>query len=166
MKVSIKVRIIVSVLGCMLCLAIAAGVLVGLATTRNMRIASEQAMASAGATLNALERADVEKLDATLAGLMAHPGLAAAFAGRDRVKLRAIADPIFAELKRHDVTHWYFLEPEPARTYFLRVHRPEQFGDVVASATLTAAIASRGRAAGKELGKTAFALRVVRSTRA
>ncbi len=163
MNLSIKTRIIVAVLGCMLGLAAAADVLVGLAARQNMRIASEHAMSSAGAALAALERADIEKLDATLVGLMAHPGLAAAFADRNRVKLLDLAAPIFAELKRqHDVTHWYFLDPEPAGTYFLRVHRPGQFGDVIVGATLNAAMASRGRGAGKELGQTAFALRVVR----
>jgi hypothetical protein len=163
MNVSIKTRIIVAVLGCMLGVAAAANVLVGISASYNMRIASEQAMASAGAALAAMERADIEKLDATLVGLMAHPGLAAAFAHRHRVKLLELAAPVFAELKRqHDVTHWYFLDPEPACTYFLRVHKPEQAGDVAGGATLAAAMSSRGRGAGKELGKTAFALRVVR----
>jgi HAMP domain-containing protein len=162
MRLSIKARITAAVLGCMLGLAVTAGVLLELAARRATRIASEQAMASASATLAALERADVEQLDTALVTLMAHPGLASAFAARDRERLRALAEPIFAELEKHAVTHWYFVDPEPARTYFLRVHRPERFGDVVASETLSAAIASRGRGAGMELGKTAFALRVVR----
>jgi HAMP domain-containing protein len=56
----------------------------------------------------------------------------------------------------------YFLEPEPSRKVFLRVHRPEQHGDVVHRATLSRAIDTLAFGGGKELGQTAFALRVVR----
>jgi hypothetical protein len=45
---------------------------------------------------------------------------------------------------------------------FLRVHRPEVFGDRVERTTLRRAAETRELGAGKELGKTAFALRVVR----
>jgi HAMP domain-containing protein len=60
------------------------------------------------------------------------------------------------------MTHLYFVEPEPARTCFLRVHRPDQFGDVIDRGTLRAAIATKQVAAGKELGQNGFAIRVVR----
>jgi methyl-accepting chemotaxis protein len=74
-----------------------------------------------------------------------------------------IATPIFKELKaRHNVTHWYFIDPAPARTCFLRVHRPDLHDDVIQRQTLLAAIRTNDTAAGKELGQTAFALRVVR----
>jgi hypothetical protein len=45
---------------------------------------------------------------------------------------------------------------------FLRVHRPELHGDVVERATLRIATETRELGAGKELGRTAFALRAVR----
>jgi HAMP domain-containing protein len=76
----------------------------------------------------------------------------------------ALAAPIFHELKAdHGITHWYFHLPD--RTCFLRVHEPEQHGDRVDRATLAKAEATGGESAGKELGKTAFALRVVRPWR-
>jgi hypothetical protein len=63
---------------------------------------------------------------------------------------------------RDRITHWYFLEPFPAKTVFLRVHRPDLHSDVVERTTLAQAIANGDMGAGKELGQTAFALRVVR----
>jgi HAMP domain-containing protein len=60
------------------------------------------------------------------------------------------------------VTHWYFHDPEPARSCFLRVHAPALHGDVIQRPTFEAAVARQATASGTELGRTAFALRVVR----
>jgi hypothetical protein len=73
-----------------------------------------------------------------------------------------MARPTFEKLKERGVTHWYFIEPEPTRTCFLRVHTPHLTGDVIERATLTQAVATHRVGFGKELGKTAFALRVVK----
>jgi len=161
--VSIQARLVAAVAAAAVILGAASVALVGRAGDENARRAAERAISDSARALAAMERADVEKLDATMHALLAHPGLADAFAARDRARLLAIATPIFEGLKaRHDVTHWYFLDPAPARTAFLRVHAPGTHGDVVNRATLRRAIETRGRGAGKELGKTAFALRVVR----
>jgi HAMP domain-containing protein len=64
--------------------------------------------------------------------------------------------------ERDGITHWYFHLPEDEGTVFLRVHRPELHGDRVDRATLRRAEETRELGAGKELGKTAFALRAVR----
>lgn len=157
---SIKQKLILAIAACMLALGGVTAALVGVASERAVRFAAEQAVAAAGAGLGAMERADVEKLHATLAALAAHPGLVEAFRARDRERLLALARPLFEELKRvHGITHLYVHAPD--RTTFLRVHKPELFGDQVERATLAAAAAARGLAAGKELGATAFALRVV-----
>ena len=160
---SIRAKLLVAIVASMVALALITGALVRAAGERNARSAAEAAIAVAGQALAASERADVEKLDATLRALAAHPGLAEAFAARDRTRLLAIATPIFAALRAdHDVTHFYFIEPEPSKTCFLRVHKPEWSGDVVERATLAKAIETKAMGAGKELGRTAFALRVVR----
>jgi hypothetical protein len=109
------------------------------------------------------ERTEVEKLGSTLDALLANEGLREAFVARDRERLLAIASPLFATMLRHDrITHWYFIEAEPAKTVFLRVHRPELKGDRVDRVTLQRAVETRELGAGLELGQTAFALRVVR----
>jgi hypothetical protein len=159
---SIRAKLVVAIAASMVALAVATAVLVRAAGERNVRVAAEQAIAVAGQAFAAAERADVEKLDATLAALAAHPGLADAFAARDRERLLALAAPVFSSLVDHGITHLYFIEPEPRRAVFLRVHEPALHGDVVDRATLARAIETKGVAAGKELGLTAFALRVVR----
>jgi hypothetical protein len=120
----------------------------------------------AGEEFVAIERAEVQKLSAALDELIADKALMKIFRERDRAKLLAEALPRFKKLRTQKaITHFYFLEPEPARTCFLRVHAPEQFGDVVHRATFTRAIQSGTLGAGMELGKTAFALRVVKPVR-
>jgi HAMP domain-containing protein len=159
---SIRAKLVVAIVASMVALALATAVLVHAAGERNERLAAEQAIAVAAQALVAAERADVEKLDATLRALAAHPGLAEAFAARDRKRLLGVAAPVLETLRAEGVTHLYFIEPEPARTVFLRVHEPELHGDVVERATLAKAIETGSVGAGKELGLTAFALRVVR----
>jgi HAMP domain-containing protein len=160
---SIRAKLTVAIATAMAALAIATGALVRLAEQRDLRIASEQAVAAAGHSFAALERADVEKLDATLRALSADPALVGAFEARDRAKLLFAAAPVFSLLRQnHGITHMYFIEPEPSRKVFLRVHKREEFGDVVHRATLTRAIDTLSFGAGKEFGQNAFALRVVR----
>jgi HAMP domain-containing protein len=160
---SIRAKLMLAIVASMVGLALVTGALIRAAGERTARSAAEHAVSAAAQALASSERGDIEKLDATLRALSAHPGLAQAFAARDRETLLALAAPVFAALKaEHDITHLYFLEPEPSRTCFLRVHKPEWFGDVVDRATLTKAIETKGLGAGKELGKTAFALRIVR----
>lgn len=160
---SIRAKLALAIAASMAALAVATAALVRTTGERSVRAAAEQAIAGAGADFAALERSDVEKLDATLRALSGHPALVDAFAARDRARLRAAAAPVFTELRQnHDITHMYFLEPDPSRKVFLRVHKPAQFGDVVHRTTLSRAIDTLSIGAGKELGQNAFALRVVR----
>jgi len=161
--ISIRAKLVLAVVATMALAGLAAAFLVREFYVRAARAASEQALRGDAAAYEDLERADVAKLAATLDGLMAHPGLQEAYLARDRARLLALAGPIFQGLKGdHGITHWYFLEPEPSKRCFLRVHAPAKFDDVIDRATLARAIAKRETAAGKELGRTAFALRVVR----
>ncbi len=126
----------------------------------------EAEVREAAASFARLEQADVDMLSGKIDQLVGDPALVGPYLARDRAKLLAAARPIFERLKRDaHVTHFYFLDPEPARTCFLRVHKPEQFGDRVDRDTLTQAIATKKIGSGKELGKTAFALRVVKPIR-
>src|SRR5512133_1397641 len=129
-------------------------------------LAPHESVVRAAAAYARLEKREVEKLSRLLDWLMADARFIATFKARDREKLLSLTQARFEKLKSVEgVTHWYFLEPEPARTCFLRVHSPKLFGDTVARETLTQAIATQEVGAGKELGKTAFALRVVKPIR-
>jgi hypothetical protein len=126
------------------------------------RASVRAAIRRAGATYADLERKEVERLGQSLDRLRAEPGLVGPFLARDRKALLAAAKPTFERLRADGVTHWYFHDAEPARTCFLRVHAPTLSGDVIDRATLSQAIATHEVGFGKELGKTAFALRVVK----
>jgi hypothetical protein len=128
---------------------------------------ARSAVRKAAGTYAELERVDVAMLSRELDTLIADPALLEPFRARNRAKLLAVAAPRFDALKkRFNITHWYFHDREPARTCFLRVHAPATFGDVINRETLSQAIATQKIGAGKELGKTAFALRVVKPVRA
>lgn len=123
----------------------------------------EHVLRGAAETFAVQQRSEVEKLSAALEVVMASGELRAAFLGGDRERLHRLAAPVLETLKeRSRITHWYFFSAEPRPRVVLRVHRPELFGDAPARATLRRAVDSGEVGAGLELGRTAFALRVVR----
>jgi hypothetical protein len=126
------------------------------------RASVRAAVRRAGATYAELEQKEIERLTKELDRLLRDEKLLAPFVAHDRDKLLAVAGPAFAKLKAEGVTHWYFLDKEPARTCFLRVHAPSLHDDRVDRSTLSQAISTHQIGYGKELGKTAFALRVVK----
>jgi len=80
----------------------------------------------------------------------------------DREKLYDYTHPFFEKIKeKYGITHWYFINPEPASTCFLRVHNFEIFGDKITRSTYIDSVDYKDFGTGFELGKTAFALRVV-----
>ncbi len=160
---SIKAKIAVTVVASLVGVAAANAGLARYNFSQDMRFAADQAVASAARSFRGMEQREVDKLSATLDALLGEPEFSSFFALRDRDRLLTAAAPVFKELKeRHQVTHWYFIDPAPERTCFLRVHRPDLHGDVIGRQTLLGAIRTGETSAGKELGQTAFALRVVR----
>jgi hypothetical protein len=118
----------------------------------------------AAASFSEHEKVDVAKLSRVLQQLVQDRALLEPFLARDREKLLAAARPSFEILKEADqVTHWYFITTDGK--CFLRVHNPAVSGDAIDRDTLKQAMASGDLGFGKELGKTAFALRVVRPIR-
>jgi hypothetical protein len=117
----------------------------------------------------AFERAqsiEEERLAGFLDVLMANDALARTFAAGDRKALQAAAAPLYERLRDlSGVTHWSFHPPDPARGVLLRMHRPDEFGDVVKRPSLLQAVATGEEASGRELGRTAYAVRVVRPWR-
>lgn len=160
---SIKLKVVLGVLASMALSALGNVRLAAWLRREDVEAAARQALRTAAESYADLEQADVEKLSAVLEGVSADPSLAEAFLRRDRPRLLELAGPVFAALReRHGVTHWYFHDPEPSRTCFLRVHAPALHGDVIQRPTFEAAVARQATASGTELGRTAFALRVVR----
>ena len=159
---SIKLKVVIGVLASLALSALANARLAAWLRQEDVDAVAQQALRSAAETYFGLEQADVGELSAALEVLAADAALAEAFARRARPGLLALASPVFAALRdRHGVTHWYFHEPEPARTCFLRVHAPALHGDLIERPTFVEAATRGAPASGMELGRTAFALRVV-----
>ena len=162
-NLSTEIKLAIAVLAVCVVAAVVSARVAGGIFERSVEDAAVATLQAAADTFAAQERAEIEKLAATLDALLANDELRAAFVGRNREKLLELAGPLFKTMTERDrITHWYFIEPEPDRTVFLRVHRPDLRGDRVERATLRRAIETRELGAGKELGKTAFALRAVR----
>ena len=160
MRNSIRLKLVAALLAGLVGIAVACAALMLFVYERAIRTAGEEKIQRAAAVFAQLEASEVSKLGAALEAVAADRGLQRAFAGRDRARLLADAEPLFARLReRYGVTHWYFIARD--RTCFLRVHAPALSGDVIQRSTLVRAAASRGVVSGKELGKTAFALRAV-----
>ncbi len=163
MRVSVELKLTLFVVAVCVGCALGAAGIAGRIFERKLEEASVVTLQGAAREFAAQEQSEIDKLASTLDVLLADPRLREAFVAHDRQRLMDVAAPLFATLRDHDrVTHWYFIEPEPARTAFLRVHRPELHGDRVGRSTLLKAIETHDLGAGKELGLTAFALRVVR----
>jgi len=131
--------------------------------TARVDAAATAAIQTASTAFSRLKKAEADKLSSTLIGLESNASFRGPFLAGDREALNAAAQPVFANLKtEHSVTHWYFESVPPSGTVVLRVHKPEQFGDVLTRKTYIAASTNETQSAGLELGKTAVALRVVR----
>ncbi len=162
-SVSVELKLLVAVLAVCALASVAGAWLAGGIFERNLDDGGRATLQEAADAYAAQERSEIEKLASTLDALLASDELRSAFVARDREALLALAAPLFATMRERDrITHWYFIEPDPSRAVFLRVHRPELRGDRVERVTLLRAAETRDLGAGKELGRTAFALRVVR----
>lgn len=160
----VRFKVLALAVAGMVTVAFTAYGVIGALHDQSVEAAAFHSLRSAASALASYERADSDKLAATLEALAANDELRKAFVRRDRDALLREATPIFERLKaRTDITHWYFITPD--RTCFLRVHVPGKRGDVIDRLTLTLAERSGEVAAGKELGRTAFALRAVRPWR-
>ncbi len=104
---------------------------------------------------------DAEGLARAHVGLTRLETLSKPFAERNREELLAASASIFKELRQsNNITHMYFIEPDG--TVFLRVHKPEEYGDKLTRATFRKAAETKKTASGLEMGANFFSLRCVR----
>ena len=112
--------------------------------------------------LNETIDAERQRALAMATGLAHHPSTAAALAARDRETLAREYVPVFEELNRaFDIKQFQF-HTAPA-TSFLRVHKPEKFGDDLSSFrhTITAANSTKEPVSGLERGRFGIGVRGV-----
>ncbi|HET9595322.1 MAG TPA: cache domain-containing protein [Anaeromyxobacteraceae bacterium] len=161
-NLSIRTKLVAAIVLTLGLSGVASALLVRALYVRSAEAASSAALKGAASAYEELERQEIEKLSTVLDVLVANPALRDAFAAKDRDRLQAVALPIHQVLKaEHRINHWNFIEPE-TRRMFLRPHLPTKFGDVIDRQSLLRAMSKQETAAGKELGKSEFALRVGR----
>lgn len=103
---------------------------------------------------------DTKTLSAALEVISRDPGIMEEFMKNDREALFRYGEPLFKTLKeKYGITHFYFILPDGH--CFLRLHNKDIYGDMIYRYTFLKAKETQGLASGLELGKTAFALRVV-----
>lgn len=111
-------------------------------------------------TVRNLEEQDTRMLAAVLDVVLKDQGFKELFLSGDRERLYSYGRPLFEELKgKYGITHFYFHLPNGIN--FLRLHEKEIYGDKIERVTFKRAQSSKQFTSGIELGKTAFALRVV-----
>ncbi|MBI5066611.1 MAG: HAMP domain-containing protein [Deltaproteobacteria bacterium] len=159
---SIRAKLVLAIVLTLGASGLASALLVRELYLRSARTAAEEALRTAAAAYDQLERNDVEKLATALDVAVHHPGLRDAFQARDRERLQSLTLPIHQMLKgEHGIGHWNYIEAD-SRKMFLRPHLPAKFGDVIERPSLLKAMSRLETSAGKELGKSEFALRVGR----
>lgn len=166
MRLSIKLKVVaVTVL-----LLIVGGGAVLYAVDRayheSLQAAMEQTVADSQRQFSQLETRDVDKLDMALTAILSRQDIVAAFKARDREALYELCKPIYEEMhERNNITNFVFFEGPPTNTYFLRVHKPEEFGDDIGRASYLQAVETGDLGYGMDLGKHLVALRGCRPVR-
>jgi len=159
----LELKVILAVIAISVAVAMGGAAVVARTMEHRVEGAAAESLKDAAEAFAAQQKAEIEKLALTLDALLANERLRDAFERRDREGLDRLARPLFETMRDRDrITHWYFIEPDPSREVFLRVHQPTLRGDRVERVTLARAVETSDLGAGMELGKTAFALRVVR----
>lgn len=130
--------------------------------SRNLDRVSERLLKNSIESYYHLKESNTEKLSATMEALLEDKEIKDIYVGGDREKLYGHALPFYEKIKEeYGITHWYFINPEPESTCFLRVHNFEIFNDEIKRFTYINSVKNKDFGTGIELGKTAFALRVV-----
>lgn len=107
-----------------------------------------------------LENNDIKMLSSTLEALLVNKELKEVYLKNNREELYNYGQPLFNRLKtQFGVTHFYIHSPDG--TNVVRMHKKAEFGDKIARKTLEKSMQTKEFGTGLELGKTAFALRVV-----
>lgn len=161
MKSSIRVKLLGGVLAVELLLAAVFAVILVRSFRQELAADALRSVEKSQGVYDLILKSDIKMLSVALDGFLANGAAPAIYAEHaDRQKLAsAVRDLFLANRARYGITHFYFIDKDG--TCYLRVHKPEQFGDTIARETFQRARSTAATASGIELGKTAFALRVV-----
>ena len=157
---TIKQRVIVSVI----CICLASIAILGLFAyqhqMRQLRVGLQDQAKNDGRLFHSILAADAEGLARAHSGLSRVDAFLKPFAAGNKDQVLAAAQPVFNEIRQNNnITHMYFIQPDGK--VLLRVHKPEQSGDVLQRTTFVQSLTTRKPASGLEMGKNFFSLRSV-----
>ncbi len=166
MRLSIRLKLIVPLVLGLAVIAVATAVLMRFVHERAVDQAALHELDHAAEAMASQEESEKDRLAALAEILVGDDSLMRLLDRRDKAGLQAEAGPIFESLRdRHGVTLWNLHDADPSRGVFLRVQRPGLAGDVVRRPSFRRAVDTGQLASGREFGRTAFAVRVVRPWR-
>ena len=161
MQVSFKGRILLALAASFIAMLVTAAALVYFTQIGQLKAALDGQMRGDERVFLTQIANDAEGLGRALAATARTDTLLDAFEARHREQLLHRAMPLFEELKsQFKITHFYFFEPDG--TTFLRVHKPEQYGDKNGRNSFRMAAAADKLAVSLDMGKNFFSLRAVR----
>ncbi len=127
---------------------------------KDLQISSLQTVSNIHGIYDSIMRNDTKMLSAALDIFTQNDAFKQLYQKKDRVKLYEAGKGLFANNReRYGMTHFYYLNNDD--TCFLRMHQPQLADDVINRITYKRAKKAGKASSGIELGKTAFALRVV-----
>lgn len=126
----------------------------------NVRESSLQVVKNTQGFYTGLIENDIKMLSATLDTFTANQAFKQLFVRSDISALQKAGEELFSRNRsRYGITHFYYIDNDGICR--LRMHQPTLSGDKITRATFETAQKNRRLASGIELGKTAYALRVV-----
>lgn len=159
MKSSIKFKLLpVVILGILLM-----GVIFGSIIIKNQQETLDNLnlneIQTAKKTFYNLEENDVKMLKASMTDFMTNQAYKDLFLADNRTNLYDYGQDLFAKHKVFGITHFYFHRVDG--TVFARIHNANKYDDTLTRTTYLKSKETNDWGTGIELGKTAFALRVV-----
>lgn len=159
-KGGIKVKILRIILASEILLTV---IFVGIsvyALQKSLQLSSLETISNIHGVYDSVMKDDTKMLSAALDVFTKNDTFKQLYQKRDRVKLYAAGKDLFdSNRERYGMTHFYYINNDD--TCFLRMHQPQLADDVISRVTYQNAKKRGKTSSGIELGKTAFALRVV-----
>ncbi len=130
------------------------------AQENNLNTESKDKIATAQEIFHTLEENDIRMLSSTMTVLLNDQKLKELYLKNDRDALFNYGQPLYTPLKdNYGITN--FLIHKPDGVNFIRFHKKSEYGDKITRTVLMDSMQTRGFGTGLDVGKTAFALRVV-----
>ncbi len=148
---SVKFKIILIIFVCLTVGSMAINRLLSITYDNSMQLDFKEDVRMSKEIFYNLEFNKINLLTAELQLLLENDSVKKPFMKDDREKLYESILPLFNKFEnRYGINYWSFIKPGAQGKYFLRVHEPEKFDDVIRSSTYDKAVLSNKLSYGKE----------------